>query len=151
VQHAHVEGTRLTCQLGAEIDCLRTAALVETDAAAEEWCEINRRPSPTAAVAAISEVEEQRSVEEEIAFLRKEEREAREIRLSLIDFRLREVGIDGEVRPQAGGEVVEQIDPDISVAVRRPVRIRRAPLARSLANDVRLDVEDRVLASPRSS
>ena len=47
-----------------------------------------------------AEIEERGAVEEEVALLGKEQRVAREVDLPLVDFRLREVGVDGEDGPQ---------------------------------------------------
>ena len=56
------------------------------------------------------EVEEGRAVEEEVALLGIEQREAREVDLPLIDLGLREVGVDGQVRAQRRRRVVEEVD-----------------------------------------
>ena len=54
-----------------------------------------------AAGAAAREVEHAAAFEEEVALLGKEQVEARQVDLLLVDLDLREVGVDGEV----GGEV----------------------------------------------
>ena len=88
--------------------------IVVVPAAAEE---------PALAVAA--EIEEGGAVEEEIAALGKEQRKARQVDLPLIDFRLREVGVDGEHGAQQRGGAVEEIDSRARVA--RRSRSCRAP------------------------
>src|SRR6185436_13485860 len=55
-------------------------------------------------------VEERRTVEEEVALLRIEQREAGEVHLPLVHLGLREVGVDRQVRAERRRRVIEKID-----------------------------------------
>ena len=112
LEEADVLAAHLTCELRAEVDLLRRGIGAQPDAPAEE--RLNLR----AAGAVACEVEERRAVEEEVAAFRKEEREAGEVDLTLIDFGLREVGVDGQVRADSRRRVVEQIEPRVRLLLR---------------------------------
>src|SRR4030095_90440 len=101
LQHADVERSSLAGQLAPKIDRLWRPALVEADAPAEKGRKINPFSSSPETTAAVREVEEQRAVEKEVALLGKEQREPRQVRLPLIDFRLREIGVHREVGSEA--------------------------------------------------
>ena len=107
VQHADVLLAQLARELGAEQDALRLAVL-QPDAAREERRGVAGR-----------ELEEARPFEEELAPLREEQREPREIGAALVDFGFGEVGVHREVRPQARRDVVEDVEAGIRVTGRR--------------------------------
>ena len=73
------------------------------------------------------------AVEEELALLRKEQREPRQVGAPLVHFGLGEVGVEREVGLERRRDVVERIEPDVDVAgrgrrasPRRVARRRRA-------------------------
>ena len=98
VHHADAERADLAGQAAADVD-RDDAAAVEADAAAVEQV---RRVGAAAAAAGIAaarcaaapEVEQAAALEEELALLRKEQVEARQVDLLLVDLDLREVGVD---------------------------------------------------------
>ena len=123
VQKAHVLTAHLAGELRADVDALRACVGAETDAAAEE--RLHLLAAEPVAVGA-GEVEERSAVQEEVATLREEEREAREIDLALIDLRLREVGVHGDVGAQTGRGVVEHVHAGVlAVVPSRGARHRR--------------------------
>ena len=67
-------------------------------------------PSLRAGRAAAREVEDAAPFEEEIALLREEQAEARQVHLLLVDFDLREVGVDREVGGEVRGDAVLRVD-----------------------------------------
>ena len=95
MQEADVLLARLPDQFRAIDDRLRLTA-VKADAAAEERTLVAGR-----------ELEKVGAVEEELTLLRKEQRKAREVGAALIDFGLREIGVDGEVRFQRGRDEIK--------------------------------------------
>ena len=125
VQEPDVLRAGLAGHLRAEVDLLRRAVGAQADAAAEERDDALVVGPPEAEEVVVAfgiagEVEEGRAVEEEVALLGKEQREAREVDLPLIDFGLREVGVDGEVGPQQRRQVVEEVDARARVGGRSP-------------------------------
>ena len=118
VQEADVLAAHLAGELGAEVDPLRTRVGAEADAAAEERLHLL---GAQAVAAGAGEVEEGGAVEEEVAPLGKEQREARQVDLALIDLGLREVGVDREVGAQARRRVVEEVDAGVLVARPSPL------------------------------
>ena len=112
------------------------AAAVQADAPAVE----QRRRAVAVPLlpsgAAAAEVEDAAPFEEEVALLREEEAEARQVDLLLVDLDLREVGVDRDVRRQIGRDAV--------LARRRP----RSPVAESLSR--RPVVRERSVVSARS-
>ncbi len=127
VQEADVLAAHLAGELGAEVDPLRPRVGAQADAAAEERLHLL---GAQAVAAGAGEVEERGAVEEEVAPLGKEEGEAREVDLALIDLGLREVGVDRQVGAQAGRRVVEEVD--AGVLHRGPSRLRPRPGADSV-------------------
>ena len=107
VQKAHVLTAHLSRELAAVVDGLRRAAGGESNASAEE------RVDDEVAAERAAKRKERRPVEEEVSLLGKEQREAGEIHLPLIDLGLREVGVHGEDAAQAGRRTVEHIDTGI--------------------------------------
>ena len=98
MQDADVLVARLAGQLAAEVDALlRAGRFVQPDSPAVKRRERAADGEPAA------EVEERRTVEEEVALLREEQGEASEVDLALIDLGLGEVGIDREIGSQPGG------------------------------------------------
>jgi hypothetical protein len=146
VEDADVLARKLAGRFRAEQDFLLVAAIAEADAAAEERVDDQIRAEvrvvlavvPAGARARAREVEEGRAVEEEIAFLRIEQREARQVHLALVDLRLREVGIDRQVRAERRRRVVEEVN--TCLAGSRRSFVARGRILRA-AEDVRLDVE----------
>ncbi len=61
------------------------------------------------------EVEQAPALEEELALLGKEQVEARQVHLLLVDFDLREVGVHGEVGREIGGDAVLQVAADVAI------------------------------------
>ena len=53
-------------------------------------------------------------LEEELALLRKEQAEARQVHLLLVGFDLREVGVVGEVRRSVLGDGIPRVDADLA-------------------------------------
>ena len=149
VEDADVLARKLAGRFRAEQDFLLVAGIAEADAAAEERVDDQIRAEvrvvlavvPAGARARAREVEEGRAVEEEIAFLRIEQREARQVHLALVDLRLREVGIDRQVRAERRRRVVEEVN--AGLAAFRRFFVARGRILRA-AEDVRLDVEARV-------
>ena len=79
--------------------------------------------------------EEVRVLEEEVALLRIEQAEPRQVDLLLVDLDLREVGVDGDVHVEAGRQAVARIEADVAdgvggrATVRWPARRgRRRPV-----------------------
>ena len=56
-----------------------------------------------------AETEDAGVLQEEVAFLREEERKAREVDLPIVDFGLGEVGIDGQGRGEGRRDLVEDV------------------------------------------
>src|SRR5688572_27569749 len=143
VQDADVLRARLAGDLCAEIDPLGRTARAQPDLPTEERNHlVVLVPAPAEvepALAVAAEVEEGRAVEEEIASLGKKERKARQVDLTLVDFRLGEVGVDGEDGPQQRSEAVEEIDSRAGVARDCGAAAPRRCLRRE--DPVRLDVE----------
>ena len=79
--------------------------------------------SAAAARAAAREVEHAAAFEEELALLRQEQVEARQVDLLLVDLDLREVGVDGEVGGEIRGDAVLHVAADVAVLVVRRRRI----------------------------
>ena len=65
----------------------------------------------------VAEIEHAGVLEKELAFLRKEQAELREVHLLLVGFRLREVGARGDVERQRGGHAVLQIHAGVAAIV----------------------------------
>ena len=65
------------------------------------------------------EVEDALAFEEELAFLREEQAEPRQVDLLLVHLHLREVGVEGEVRGQVLGESVLEVDAAVPAGVVR--------------------------------
>ena len=116
LEEADVLTAHLSGELRSEVDLLRCGVSAEPDAPAEE--RLNLRTAGAVA----REVEERRAVEEEVAALGEEEREAREVDLPLIDLGLREVGVDRQVRADSRRRVVEEIEPGVGVLLRCSLR-----------------------------
>jgi hypothetical protein len=124
-------------------------AAVEADAAAVEQ-ERRRRlavvaaaqpaPAEVAAGAAAAEIEDAAAFKEEVALLRKEQVEARQVELLLIDLDLREVGVVGEVGHQVGGDAVLHVAAGLEVEIVRERR-RAQPVGGGAAEGVGLDLE----------
>jgi hypothetical protein len=127
------------------------AAAIEPDAPAVEQV---RRVAPAAGLPAAAgpaaaEVEDAAALEEEVALLREEQAEARQVDLLLVDLDLREVGVDGEVGRQVGGDAV------LEVAAERRSRTRwdhRRDAARSVLSreHVGLELHVRLPAAGRA-
>ena len=81
------------------------AVLAEPDAAAEEHVDRTR----------LSDREQPRVLEEERPLLGKEQREAVQVDLLVVDLDLGEVGVCGQVEGHAGGDAVLQVRPQIAV------------------------------------
>ena len=58
--------------------------------------------------------EQVRVLEEEVALLGIEQAEARQVDLLLVDFDLREVGVDRDVEVEAGGDAVARVEADVA-------------------------------------
>ena len=123
LQEADVLFAGLAAQPRSDVDFLRQAVLVQTDPPAEERLHSDVRLLPATPEI---EIEERRAVQEEVAFLWKKQGKPREVHQPLIDFRLREVGIDGQVRPQARCHVVEEVDSHVGGAGERSRRLASA-------------------------
>ena len=120
VEEADVLAAHLSGELRAEVDLLRRRVRAQTDPPAEEG--LNLRTARAVA----GEVEERRAVEEEVAALGKEEREARQVDLTLIDLGLREVGVDGQVCADSRRRVVEEVEPGVGLLLRDATRRARS-------------------------
>src|SRR5207237_377409 len=125
VQDANVLTGKLSGSFCPVEDLLLVARVGEADAAAEERVDDQVAARFLAAEAAAAagasagarEVEERRAVEEEVALLRVEQREARQVYLPLIDLGLCEVGVDRQVRAQRRRRIVKEVDARIAGAV----------------------------------
>ena len=126
LQHTHVKIANLSEELAAKVDPLRVPLRVKSDGAGKEGEDIGvvvafEIPTDVGAC----EIEKESAVEKEIALLGEQQREAREIDLALIDFRLGEVGVHCEVGSEAGRDAIEQIEAggrivrDTRIAARR--------------------------------
>ncbi len=85
-------------------------------------CDAFWRPPPRAAATAgvaRPELEHAGVLEEEVALLREEQVEARQVDLLLVGLDLREVGVDGEVPRQARGHAVLHVEAGVVVLVER--------------------------------
>ena len=100
VHRADVVAAELAGELASGRDPLRHS-LVQADPAREE------RQQRVVVGSRALEVEESGAVEEEIALLGEELRKALEVREPLIDLRLREIGVDRQVGPDARRRVVD--------------------------------------------
>ena len=142
MEKPHVLAAHLPGDLRAEVDLLWGAVGAQPDTAAVE-----RQDAITAAEVPLAtgtrKVEEGRAVQKEIPALLKEQREAREVHLPLIDFGLGEVRIDREIGSQQWRRIVEEVEPRARVEVRG----RAASAGRCLGCEeaVRLDVETAAL------
>ena len=74
-------------------------------------------PPPPPRNGSRAELEDAPSLEEELALLRKEQVESRQVHLLLVDLDLREVGVVGEVGGEALGDAVLHVDADVAVEV----------------------------------
>ena len=101
VERRDLEGAQLTVELRAHVDGLHRA-IVQPDTPAEEGVPVAR------------EVVRVDSLEEELAFLGEAEGEPGQVHLPVVDLRLRKVGVDGEVRAQIRGDVVEDVRAEIA-------------------------------------
>ena len=113
------------------------ANVVEADAAAEEQIRRIAGSRRQAGAGAPGEGEHAEILEEEIALLGKEQVEPRQVDLLLVDFHLREVGVEGEVRGEVLGDAVSEI---AAGAARHVVRERlgKRAIGRDAAEHVRL-------------
>ena len=100
------------------------APAVEADAAAEEQIRRVAAAGREPGAGAAGEREDAEALEKEVALLGEEQVEARQVDLLLVDFDLREVGVDGQVR----GQVLRQRR---TSRRRRPARRRRSAGAAS--------------------
>src|SRR5262245_55934689 len=132
VHGPHVVPANLPRKLAADVDLLRIAG-VQPDAPREE------RQQRVVAVGAALKVEEGRSVEKEVTFLREELRKPFEVGEPLIDFGLREVGIDGQVGAHARRRAVKNVEAGVGAGVDGWSATSRKRLGR--ANRVRFDVD----------
>ena len=104
----------------------RLPGVGQADAAAEEQV-----AQPLEAL--VADRERAGVLEEEVALLREEQREAGEVHLLLVDFRLGEVGVDRDVEGEAGLEAVLHVEPDVADAARDEAA--PGPVAASAADD----------------
>ena len=107
VEQADVELPGLAGDAAAADDRNRFAVVADADAAAEEQVDLTR----------IADAEEAGVLEEERALLRKEQLEAIEVDLLIVDFDLREVGVDGGVERQARRDAVLQVDAEVEICL----------------------------------
>ena len=153
VDGAHAEVAHPAGQASAAHDG-HGPSFVQADAPAEEegrripgWEHARRRvedcprgPAEAAEAGHPPEVEDALALEEELALLREEQAEPRQVDLLLVDLHLREVGVVGEVRRQVLGQAVLHVDAAVSVAVVRD-RGRDGPVGVERADRVGLDLE----------
>ena len=98
---------------------------------------VRARPPAPPALGVGTELEDARVLEEEVALLRKEQAEPRQVDLLLVGLDLREVGVDGEVPRQAARDAVLHVEAGLEVADRR----RLGRHARAAGEHVRLDAQ----------
>ena len=147
-QHAHVERAGLAGQPAAAENGNDPSVLQPDAAAVEERRRIARsgyavaRQDARGPEAAAREVEDAAPLEKELPLLREEQVEAGEVHLLLVHLDLGEVGVVGEVRGEAPGDAVFQVDAHLAVA--RPARGGTSPRVGGHAADgVRLDLQAR--------
>ena len=135
VQRPDVEGADLAGQPSTRPNRHHPRAL-QPDLAAEE-----QGGQPAAEVpAALGEVEVAPTLQEELALLREEQAEPRQVDLLLVHLDLGEVGVEGEVCRQVARHAVLDVEPGL--AVRGVAHRRRGREVRGDAADgVRLDLE----------
>ena len=119
----------------------RVAVVVEADAPREERDRVRAAPEARRA----TELEQPGVLQKEVALLREEQRKAREIDLSLVDFGLGEVGVVGQQHLERRRDAVLQVETEVSGA--RGVLADRA-IARRLELGVRHDVDADPLLHP---
>ena len=61
------------------------------------------------------EVEDALPLEEEVALLREEQAEARQVHLLLVDLDLRKVGVHRQVERHVAGDAVFRVDADVAI------------------------------------
>ena len=128
----------LPARRAAADDRNRRAGIGQADPPAEEQVGLDRRRGERAAGA---HLELAGVLQEEVALLGKEQAEAGQVHLLLVDFDLREVGVVGDVEVHAAGDAVFQVEADVAQE-RRRLRSRRAGLRIAhAADDVRLQLE----------
>ena len=125
VEKAEVRVARLARQAGAEQDGDDLAVGTQSDAPAEEHLDGPR----------ITHGELAGVLEEERPLLRKEQVEAVEVDLKIVDLDLREVGVVGCVEGQAGSHAVLEIHTELAVRLRLGNRHRK--VAQGLSQNVR--------------
>ena len=94
-------------------------------------------PAESGADAAPGEVEDAASLQKELPFLGKEEAEARQVHLLLVDLDLREVGVVGEVGRQVLRDAHFHVEPEIAVTRAGHERVG----LRKVTDGVRLDLD----------
>jgi len=135
LEESDIERALLPSELGAHVDRLLYAAVVETNA--------SRKERHDRFVGLTREIEEAGALEKEIAFLLEEKGEPGEIDAPLIHLGFGEIGVDTDVRAQGWRHVVERIEAD--VARRQCVRSASARRRCDVAHCIRLDVEPQPL------
>src|SRR4030095_13895025 len=144
-QQTHVKIANLPEKLATKIDPLRVPVLVKADASGKEREDVGVVGAlEISADVGAGEIEKERPIEKEIALLWKQQREAREIDLPLVDFRLGKVGVHRQIGSKARRDAIEHIE-----AGGRVVGDTRIPPPRKrfrCAEHVRLDVEAAPLA-----
>ena len=151
VDGPHAEITHLAGQASAAQN-RHGASLVEADPPAEEdgggvsaSKEARRADTPPRGPAAAGagrppEVEDPLTLQKELALLREEQAEPRQVDLLLVHLDLREIGVPGEVRRQILGESVLHVATRLAGAVVRD-RGHGGPVGRERADHVGLDLE----------
>ena len=116
------------------------ARLIEADAAAEEQVRRVAGAGAESGAGAAGKRERAEAFEEEVALLREEQVEARQVDLLLVDFDLREVGVDGEVGGDVLRDAVLHVAADAAVAIVVDAR-RHGVVGRDAGERVRLELE----------
>ncbi len=117
------------------------AVVADADAAAEEQIDFT----------GIADAEEAGVLEEERALLREEQREAIEVDLLIVDFDLREVGVDGGIERQARRDAVFQVAAEIVIGLgvdRRDAGLER--VAERIGRDAEVAQRRRLHAGHRA-
>ena len=108
---------------------------------------VSPMPAPRPALARPAKANVPRPFEEEVALLREEQVEARQVDLLLVDLDLREVGVDGEVGGDVLRDAVLHVAADAAVAI--VVDARRHGVDRSRRRRARYGLSSRLRAARR--